>query len=631
MKTLIKIILAILVLFFIFIGVILAFANPILEHFKPQAEAMLSKKLNSEVSIGKVSLNIIPNTAIRLNDVQLKNKDGKALKVGYFLVDTSLLKLLQKQITVNSVVVADTDVEITRAKDNSILVNNIDFKKELASPSANEKPSQPADESSEPANYDIQITKVELKNINILFIDEQVSPKQEISISIDDIVLDEIVLQQLQSNFSAAIGLFSKKGVNLSFSGGTALNAKAPLNSTLSLNASYNNVDVAKLLTVARAYGVDLSALPLDDALAAKIKLNYPGDFNKTSLNLDLILKGAPKTNIAATFKPITNAINVASDIVFKDTPLTLNANVSSDFITKARMYEGKVKVFDGNIAFDANYGLKNKAFDLDVTGKGINVAKMYKFALPQQKDVTFSGEVTEAEVKMRGNAGNLKPSLNGFANLFLIDGSIEGINILAQSLNVALKVPGFTDTLVKFLPERYSGLMSNERTVFKTLEFKSNVAEQRVNITDFIIKHSEFTMEAKGNVAFAGNIVMQARLLLTQDASDHIIKKNAKLKWLLNDAGIVEIPLVISKNETGKVMVVPDTAELVKRASQGFISDKSKVITEKVNTQLDKLSNKLGGKKNPEGEAANGAIGTTSTEKPASKLGSALGEIFKK
>ncbi|MDR2337135.1 MAG: DUF748 domain-containing protein [Deltaproteobacteria bacterium] len=588
MKKLITFILFLIVLLVILLVVGLIYINPILEQQKPQLESFLSEKLNNEVTIGKIEFNLYPNPAIKINDVELKSKSKKSLKLGYFVLDMSLLQIFSKKITINSLLVVDLNLELTRTASGKILANGLDFEKELAGEQAAKAPETAAGNSKK---FDIQVTKINFRDINLTLIDQTVKPELKIPLSITKIDLGNIVLEPFESDFNVVLSLLGTKKNNFTFSGGAKFQTGDPLKSDLDLNLELANFDIAKLKAVVKAYsGVDLNVIPLDNNAAVKLVFKYPGVATGVNLNLNLVLQSNPTSKANALLKYVKDRFNLVLDLIFKGTAFKLDLNFNTDLKNNLDIFPSQLNLFNGQVNFQATYGLMNKNLNFNAKALGLDVAQICKFVAPEQKDLSFSGTIQNSEINLKGNTGKLSKTITGNLNTVVKNGAVEGINMLTKSLETSLKVPGLTSALAEYLPEKYKSLLKNERTVFETMQLVTTLREQKIQVTKFLLTHPDYEISGSGEVTFAGKLALKALLRLNKETSDHIIKKNVKLKFLLDTEERIAIPVLISKSAVGKPVVLPDVEELTQRATKGLIAEKAEVITEKLDKKLNKL-----------------------------------------
>ena len=391
--------------------------------------------------------------------------------------------------------------------------------------------------------------------------------------------------------------LLGTKKDNLAFNGYISVPGQDVTKAKLKLNLSFSNLDVVKIKNVAKAYGVDLNDAPLDDTAYVKANIKEVDlATQKVSADVDVALQNSPAYKVKATVDGVASKLGMAVDLLFKGTPFKLNSDMA---FAPSLLHPSRVEVqpstlvlFGGSGDFEAGYALGgNKNFSLTSKASGLDIAKMYKFATDGKSSVSLSGAVQDFTTDLKGSGVNPKETVSGSLGIVIKNGAVEGINALRESFETALKVPGFSETLIGYLPERYKGLLKDERTVFETFESAVTLGGQKMNINRLLLKHADYELSGTGTVTFAGEIAMKAILRLSKDTSEYAVKKNNKLSLLLDSDNLVAVPISITKSPTGKPAVVPDTEEIMKRVVQGVIAQKSGAINEKVDNMKGKAT----------------------------------------
>lgn len=292
-------------------------------------------------------------------------------------------------------------------------------------------------------------------------------------------------------------------------------------------------------------------------------------DGNNNLINLDL--------------KPATLA-----GVPFGPTELRGNLNQKSLDLSKL-----KVAIFDGGLDGTANLAtpFSPGAFKSNFALKNVSLEKLSLSLFPSSP-YKLKGILEELKANLNTNiAKDPVASLTAQSNFLASKGSIAGTNILKQTLEKVDSIPGVQAALIKYIPEDLNDLLSKNETAFDLIEARSSVSNKTINLEKLTLSHSAYEITANGSMTFDSSLNLLAKLILSEEASEKIALKEAKVKLLFDNQNRITIPIRIKKSSDGKPVVVPDLGDLTKRALQN-------TAKEAISRELQKGGGKgIGGK----------------------------------
>ncbi len=233
------------------VGFLLWNTTPLLHRLKPQLEAMATEAVGQPVSLGELSLRILPSIAIEASG----GAAGEGASVGPVALKAKLGPLLRGDLEVTELSLQQPKLHITRAKDGSIRIGQIPLG---ARPAAN-GPGAPEGTSAgdNGRRIALQIEQASLKGGEIVFVDEQAPHGvQEIRVSELDLSLDRITTASVGS-FDLRASLFGSTPQNFRVSGHAerAATAGGPIPASGAVSLHWDGIALTTLGQLAEGYG----------------------------------------------------------------------------------------------------------------------------------------------------------------------------------------------------------------------------------------------------------------------------------------------------------------------------------------------------------------------------------------
>lgn len=198
-------------------------------------------------------------------------------------------------------------------------------------------------------------------------------------------------------------------------------------------------------------------------------------------------------------------------------------------------------------------------------------------------------GTLSDLSANINGASDSLSTSAGGNFSFAAEKGAIEGVNIFGQALKKLDILPGVSEQIALLVPEQFRPLVDSDATEFENLDAGGSFANGKaLSLSQFSLRHALYQIVGKGTLVLGGDMNIKAQLQLTKLLADSMLKRQPKLKYLLDRNGSLIIPVVISRTD-GKTLVIPDASELGKNAARNAATDAA-------GKALDKIAPGLGG-----------------------------------
>lgn len=557
MKKILKIFLGFLVLGAILIGALVFYINPILGLIKPEIENVIAKNINQQVSLGKLSLNLFPETVVEVATVKLSGSEKAQL--GKLLLKTNLSSLLEKKLEVTEVSIVEPNISIIKNAAGAIVIEGLNLANNKNSSEQKIETTPPSAKSS----LSFKIKNANIKNATISFQDQTKTPPQQISLKNINLNLNEVTTTSINDLMFSASFLDTKDNLKLT---GTVENYQFPFSFQVKLNlTALNLVKLSEIMP-------ELAAYNLNGNLQIVVEC-------KKALLQDLM---KPEYQVAIGLSNFGTNINKNGFIInLKDLNIKFLLK-NEEFILPA------VNIFDGAISANGTFA-KNK---LSTKVKAQNIDTQQAIAaLGAKNSLNMHGKLSNLDLNIQGDTNNFVTSNSGDISALLNSGEILGFNVLGDSLKQLFALPLLGAGLATIIPQEYLSVIQKNSTAFDEIKLEANFIANNVNITNLQLKHFLYGLNAEGKVLANGNMNLNAKLILSELLMGKLLAKEPKLKLLADKNNNIIIPVIIKK-EGSSFIVLPDLADLGKRALNNTAKE---AATKAVGKALDKVAPGLG------------------------------------
>lgn len=570
MKKILKILALLIVTGVLAIGGLILYLNPILEHFKPEIEKVIAKGINHHLSIGKISLNPFPETIVEVSELRLSKDENSKAELGKLLLKTNLSTLFEKKLNITDISLVEPNLNITKKSDGSLSINGLDLsanKQETDKTSKDASKKATSEKSEDNSQTDsalvLNVNKVNLKNANIIFIDQTKNPEQKISLNKINLLLNNVSTENIEDLQFTASFLDNRQNINLN---GQVQNYKSPF--AFDLNLNLDSLSLAKLKEIMP----NLSDYNLGGDLKINLiaKKSREQEFTDFSRKLELSL-----SNFETSMNKDGKAINL-KDLNIK-------------FILDNKLFSiPAFGIFNGTLMLNGEYSPQKLSSKINL--ENIDLAQAMS-GLGLKNSFDINGKLTKLDLNIQGNPAEFATDNSGNITALLDSGEILGFNILGDTLKELFKLPLLGMAASSVIPQEYLPIIQKNSTAFDEIKMAASFSGKNINLSSLLLKHALYNLDAEGKIAANGNINLNAKLILSEMFMGKLILREPKLKLLADKNNNIIIPVVIRK-EGNSFIVLPDLADLGKRALNSAAKD---VATKAVGKAIDKVAPGLG------------------------------------
>ncbi len=364
------------------VGSIYFLFNPTLQKLKPEIVKALSKSLDTEVSIGEISAQILPSPKVELSSLSVGGENGA--KVKRLFIDSTISQLLSGKLAISDVTIEEPSAEILKLDDGSFQIGKLKFGEKSQSGAGNgSQVNASSQAAAEQKSIDLKISKLSVTGGNFNYTES----KKNFKIAVSDFSL-------LLKNFSPdaaspiefAFSVFGKSSANVKGQGTFVANSfksKAPL---ADVTIKLSGLDLDQAMQFASRLSPEMAALSGQGNLIGSLKINGEPHGLKTNLELDA-------TSASLKFVNKEGAVVLNKNA---GTPLKFvaNGNLTPERLFNVQAFDLRLQdsVVSGASQIDLNDS-QNKIKKLNVVLQKVTVGDLNKaVVVPSINEGTFNG-----------------------------------------------------------------------------------------------------------------------------------------------------------------------------------------------------------------------------------------------
>jgi len=573
--------------------------------YKPQIISEASKALARQVDFQKAYLGISLFRGIELKISNLAISEDPAFGKGEFLAvkDISvgvdvLGYILQKKISITSVLIDSPMITLIRQKDNSFNVQTI------------AKPAEAGKEimKSSPATSALAIPAIlisSIKNINgtLTYIDYSFEPPLRLEVLELTAAVSKVSLTAPFPFVVEAAVLSAKKNIRLE--------GKA------SFDLKTNEVAITELKGATELSNILMSKVPIAFPMTkgAILPASLKGNLN---LTMDKLTAGPKGLGALAADCALANGI-----LQFKELASPVKDVAAAVKITENKVSFDKVSAAIGEGSINAQGAIDDYLAKQDYSvNADIKDLKLEDLIVQDNSPVKVEG-LAAGKISVKGSGFSpeaLKSSLSGNADISVTKAKLKNINVLRTVLDKISVIPGLSQKIEAGLPEKFKQKLAAKDTVLSDIKLPVTIENGRVMVKDVTLGADEFLFKGNGEAGLSGDYSLEGSFLIPQELSASMVAAVSQLQYLLNEQNQISIPLKISGQ----------APEMKFRVDPQYIAEK--LIANQAKQQLFKALEKAVANKDSGTTEQNAAPSDSNkksdTEEAVSNL---LNSIFKK
>jgi uncharacterized protein involved in outer membrane biogenesis len=525
--------------------------------YKPAIIAQAKSALNRDIDFDRIIPDISFGQGVSLKITNLKVAEDPSFKSSEFLSVKEislginpLSYIFQRKIDINKILIDSPRLTIIRLKDGSINAAT------LARPAQPGNSGQNKNTVKEPAPAvpaalalpDIRVSYLRVDRCAVKYIDRSMEP--ELSVDIPDLYvsLSNISLTD-PFPFIVEVSVVSKNR-NIKFEGKAQFNA-ATGEVTISGMEASTDLSELKIEKIPEAFPMTKGAV-LPELLEGIVNIRFDA-ITAGPKGLGALKGTAAAAKGVVQFKELIAPVkNISAQAVLTQSDILLD----SAYLTVGT---GMIKLSGSLNDYPAK---QSYAMAMDIENIKIQNLLDQKKA-PVKLEGTVSGPV-----KVQGEGFTpeaLKSSLSATADILIAKPRLRDLNVLQAVLDKISVIPGLSENIEASLPDKYKQKLTQKDTAFADIKLPLNVKNGRIMITDAVIAGDEFTFKGKAEAGFDAAYSLEGSFLIAQDLSGAMVAAVSQLKYLLNDAGQIYIPLKVS-GKAGQVNFIVDANYIGKK-----------------------------------------------------------------
>ena len=512
--------------------------------YKPQIIAQAKTALNRDIDFDRIILDISFGQGVSLKIRNLKVAEDPSFKTSDFLSVKEislglnpLSYIFQRKINITKILIDSPMVTIIRLKDGSINAATLARPAGPGNSGLNPGTTKNQGTSQNPiaavpviALPNITVSFLRIDSCAVKYIDRSIEP--ELSVDIPDIYvsLSNISLTD-PFPFILELSVLSKNR-NIKFDGRAQFNAATGEVTISGLQASTDLTEL-KIEKIPEVFPMTKGSV-LPELLEGIINMRFD-TITVGPKGLSAFKATVVAAKGLAQFKELIAPVkNIAAQAVLTQSDILLdNANLM--------VGTGMIKLSGSLNDYQAK-----QAYTLAVDIQNMKVQNL----LDQKKaPVKLEGTVS-GPVKVQGEGFSpeaLKSNLSATADILIAKPKLKDLNVLQAVLDKISVIPGLSQSIEAGLPEKFMQKLTQKDTTFADIKLPLNVKNGRIMINDATIASEEFTFKGKAEADFYAAYSLEGSFLIAQELSGAMVAAVSQLKYLLNDAGQIYIPLKVS------------------------------------------------------------------------------------
>jgi hypothetical protein len=590
--------------------------DAIVQSQKPLIESTASSALGTPVSLGAISVKLLPVTRLEVtNSVVGRTPESQGITVANLVMEVDPFPLLNKQLIIKDLVITEPQLTVRRTE-AGITIDGLSAKETSNQEVKDTSPlsvSSNEDNTNAGESLDITLEQCTLKDASV---DLHGLTKDPLTLSkinlTSSLALSQGAISLPATTFSAILpGDLPLKGsmTNLAFDSTKQLLSFPDV--TIRPGASRIGMNGSLITTNASGDITNTNTTISLESIAPLLGIFVP-TLKDMTLDGDVTLSGTttvrentePKIKQELSLKDVGVALNelalsslngkvkldaTASNQQLQSDNLSLNFNslpISSDLLLKnsaelADITVSKLSVFSGNIKTHATLNHNpDKSFQSDVQVSQLNLAEMFKYL---QQNLPLEGTLTSLNAKANGRlTGDLISSLSSNGEFRMNDALLKGINLPAAVLQQVKGLPFIEGSLLGQVPPSERAALERPDTAISSMSAAYSLANKVMSLRNLKVSGEFFEIIGDGSSTVSGEVDFKTEIMFTPGLSAALTSKIKELKYLLDDSGSLRFPLMI-KGKAPKLSVFPQLDKLLKNAAKEAIKDKAGQVLDKL------------------------------------------------
>lgn len=523
--------------------------------YKPKIIKQLSESIGRDVELGRLSLDISLQKGIALGvqGFSIANDDvyqdlGKLVKADYILLDVDAMPFIQeRKILVKKVEVRKPEINLIIDKNGQPSIPKPAVDAEKNSDPAQNQDVPEAEDSSSKESFDL--SKLEIKSIELMDgsfnLYQQQLHAPNFSVKDFDLHIHDFSLSEF-FNYDLACSVFSANQ-NVEIKG----QARVEPSGQVSLQLFVLNVNLAKMSIAELEKNIpDIKQAGLQERLAGELQITV----ETLAVNQGILEKLKANGELKDGWIKLKDV-----NFPIENIDMRFSADEKNVHVQEILVYAGSGKI---NATGEVLGYLKDQTFSANVFMEDLALQEFLK-----EEDLGFRLEgklIGKMDVKGRGFAKqDLTDNLQAVGDWQVVDGKVIDVNLLKIVLEKMSVFPNLVEQIETNLPLKYKERLKAKDTLINEATLQVNIQKGVLTANPVKFEAEGFRVTAQGSVDNQNNLTADADFYIVRDLTQSMLTAVSDLSYLVDENGLIHIPLTTYRGPMNKFIMYPDLGDL--------------------------------------------------------------------
>lgn len=227
--------------------------------------------------------------------------------------------------------------------------------------------------------------------------------------------------------------------------------------------------------------------------------------------------------------------------------------------------------------------------FTLETRVRQVNLAEYFKYKVKSVPKF-IEGRI-DLDLGLAGAGKEWKEisrTLSGEGGALVVRGALLNVNFASDLFANLEQIPMVDRAALARVRQSNPNLFASDKTAFKDLKADVRIDNGRIHSNGLVLKTDDFSLYGSGWVSFDRQVNFKSSIVFSNQATQSVIRELSIAKYLTNDKGQLDIPILLTGPVTRPV-VMPDTDALTKKLQAAALDSG-------IDQLKDRLGDQLGG-----------------------------------
>jgi hypothetical protein len=197
--------------------------------------------------------------------------------------------------------------------------------------------------------------------------------------------------------------------------------------------------------------------------------------------------------------------------------------------------------------------------FEVTTRVRQVNLVEYFRYKVESIPNFIEGSIDLDLEVAGAGQQWEeISPTLTGKGGALIVKGALLNVNIANELFSGLEQLPLIDRNAINDVRQKNPKLFSSNNTAFKDLRADVRIDGGRVHSKGMVLKAADYTIYGDGWISFDRQLSIRSNIVFSNQATQNIINQLKEAKYLTNDNGQLELPVMLT-GQLGGVTVAPD------------------------------------------------------------------------